>query len=311
MKKFLYIFNYPPEDRDLCALEFKAMFKDSFLEKCYLSDLDYDVNKSVFMKAKIDIWGINKSFELLVKQIELLKKNYPDFKVIYLKNDITHVEYRETLKKCREISWAIDGSVNMNKPQHVIAITKLKDEWICGYYHHGIPSWKKHADKPNTFSNALDIRLARTLINIACSEGEDIKIVDPCCGMATVVLEGLALGLNIEGFDISREISWAARKNLRHYGYNEMLINRVSIHDLKKHYDVAIIDIPYNLYTPITYEEQCKIIKSARKICNKMIMVSYEEMKSEIEEAGFKVIDYCLRKKTEYVKFGRYIYICC
>ncbi len=28
MKKFLYIFNYPPEDRDLCALEFKALFKD-------------------------------------------------------------------------------------------------------------------------------------------------------------------------------------------------------------------------------------------------------------------------------------------
>ena len=27
MEKFLYVFNYPPEDKDLCALEFRAMFK--------------------------------------------------------------------------------------------------------------------------------------------------------------------------------------------------------------------------------------------------------------------------------------------
>ena len=55
MKKFLYVFNYPPEDKDLCALEFRAMFKQEYTSKYYLSNKDYDVNKSVFMKAKIDI----------------------------------------------------------------------------------------------------------------------------------------------------------------------------------------------------------------------------------------------------------------
>ena len=173
-----------------------------------------------------------------------------------------------------------------------------------------VPSWKKHDKKPHTFSNSLDIRLARTLINIAAGDNEKIKIVDPCCGMGTVVLEGLALGLDIEGFDISREISWLARKNLKYFGYDEYLINKVSIHDLQKHYDVAIMDIPYNLYTPITYQEQCQIIQSSRKICDKMIMVTFENMSKEINQAGFLIIDSCLRKKTEYVKFGRYIYVC-
>lgn len=310
MKKFLYVFNYPPEDKDLCALEFRAMFKREYISKYYLSNKDYDVNKSVFMKAKIDIWGINQDFYKLVKQITSLNKCYQDFKIIYLKNEITHVEYEETLQKCKEISWAIEGSVNMSKPQHTIAITKFNNVWLCGYYHHGIPSWKKHDYKPHTFSNSLDIRLARTLVNIAVSDNKEIKIVDPCCGMATVVLEGLALGIDIEGYDISREISWAARKNLRYFGYDESLINRTSIHDLNKHYDVAILDIPYNLYTPITYDEQCKIIESARKICDKMIIVTFEDMTKEINQAGFSIVDSCLRKKTEYVKFGRYIYVC-
>lgn len=120
----------------------------------------------------------------------------------------------------------------------------------------------------------------------------------------------MALGLDIEGNDISREISWSARKNLKYFGYDEYLINRTSIHDLNKYYDVAILDIPYNLYTPITYDEQCKIIASARKICDKMVIVTFEDMTKEIRQAGFSIIDSCLRKKTEYVKFGRYIYVC-
>lgn len=85
MKKFLYVFNYPPEDKDLCALEFRAMFKQEYTSKYYLSNKDYDVNKSVFMKAKIDIWGINQSFCELIRQVASLNKSYQDFKVIYLK----------------------------------------------------------------------------------------------------------------------------------------------------------------------------------------------------------------------------------
>lgn len=310
MKKYLYVFNFPPEDKDLCALEFRALFKDEFKNKYYLTDKDYSVDKSVFVKAKIDIWGIDQDFTKLIDQVKNLHKDYQDFKVIYLKNEITHVEYQESLQRCKDMSWAIEGSVNMSKPMHTIAITKLGKQWLCGYYHHGVPSWKKHDKKPNTFSNSLDIRLARTLVNIAAGDNDQVKIVDPCCGMGTVVLEGIALGLDIEGFDISREISWQARKNLKYFGYDEYLINKVSIHDLEKHYDVAIMDIPYNLYTPITYEEQCRMIKSSRKICDKMIMVTFEDMCKEINQAGFLIIDSCLRKKTEYVKFGRYIYVC-
>ena len=56
----------------------------------------------------------------------------------------------------------------------------------------------KHDDKPNTFSNSLDIRLARTLVNLAAGDNDQVTIVDPCCGMGTVVLEGLALDLDIE-----------------------------------------------------------------------------------------------------------------
>lgn len=310
MKKYLYIFNFPPEEKDLCSLEFQALFKTEYSSKYYLSNQDYSVEQSVFMKAKLDLWASDRDFLKLVEKVGLLKKNYQDFKVIYLKNEITHVDYQESLAKCRDLSWMIDGSVNMAKPKHTIAITKLNDLWLCGYYHHGIPSWKKHDDKPNTFSNSLDIRLARTLVNLASQGKEGVKMVDPCCGMGTVVLEALALNQNIEGYDISREISWQARKNLEYYGYDGYLIKKKKIQELNDHYQAAIIDLPYNLYTPITPEEQYQIIESSRKICDRLVLVTFEKMDQEIQRAGYQIIGKCFRQKGERGKFGRYIYIC-
>lgn len=262
------------------------------------------------MKGKIDIWAISSNFDDLKEEVKRQNHNHQDFKVIYLKNPISHPDYQETLDKCKDISWFIAGSVNMSKPKHTIALTKVNDLWIIGYYHHGVPSWKKYDDKPNTFSNSLDIRLARTLINIAGENDQTKTMIDPCCGMGTVVLEGLALGYSIKGFDISRDISWKARCNLNHFGFDGMLITKDDINKHQGHYDIAIIDIPYNLYTPITYKEQCDIINSARKLCNKLVLVSYEQMDQEIKQAGFEIRNRILRKKTEFVKFGRYIYVC-
>ena len=294
MKQYFYLFNYPPEEYDLCALEFKYLFHEEY-QQCFITNKDIDVNISVFMKGKIDIWAISSNFDDLKEEVKRQNHNYQDFKVIYLKNPISHPNYQETLDKCKDISWFIAGSVNMSKPKHTIALTKVNDLWIIGYYHHGVPSWKKYDDKPNTFSNSLDIRLARTLINIAGENDQTKTMIDPCCGMGTVVLEGLALGYSIKGFDI---------------GFDGMLITKDDINKHQGHYDIAIIDIPYNLYTPITYKEQCDIINSARKLCNKLVLVSYEQMDQEIKQAGFEIRNRILRKKTEFVKFGRYIYVC-
>ena len=190
------------------------------------------------MKGKIDIWAISSNFDDLKEEVKRQNHNHQDFKVIYLKNPISHPDYQETLDKCKDISWFIAGSVNMSKPKHTIALTKVNDLWIIGYYHHGVPSWKKYDDKPNTFSNSLDIRLARTLINIAGENDQTKTMIDPCCGMGTVVLEGLALGYSIKGFDISRDISWKARCNLNHFGFDGMLIKKMILISIK---DIIIL----------------------------------------------------------------------
>ena len=119
MKKYLYVFNYPPEDKELCALEFRTLFKDEFKSKYYLSNKDYSVDKSVFVKAKLDLWGIDADFNKLIEKVAALHKDYQNFKVIYLKNEVTHVDYQESLLRCKDISWGIAGSVNTVSYTHL------------------------------------------------------------------------------------------------------------------------------------------------------------------------------------------------
>jgi hypothetical protein len=310
MKKYLYIFNYPPEQEQLCQLEFKYLFGQKWVGKYYLTNTDIPIDQSAFIKAKVDIFIMHEDLAEGIKELEKQNLYYLDFKVIYLKNSLTYVDYKQSLSWCEEISWAIDGTVHMAKPKHTLAVTKIGSMFIVGYYHHGVPSWKKHDDKPYTFSNSLDIKLARTLINIACENKPGVTIVDPCCGVGTVVLEGLALKQQIEGFDISRDISYQARKNLMHYHYDPHIIKRAGIQELKSVYDVAIIDMPYNLYTPITYEEQCDIIKSARTICRRLVIVTHQDMSDDITKAGFVILDTCRLKKSTHASFTRIIYVC-
>ncbi len=310
MQSYLYQFNYPPAHKELWKLETKYLFNERLMAKELITDKDIPIDCSVFIKAKIKIVAFHQDIE---KALEILKdKNVEceSFKVIYLKNENTHVEYNKTLEVCNLVSKCIKGRIMMKEPDTMIAVTRINNQWYIGYYQHGVPNWKNFANKPYTFSNALDLRLARTVINIACKNNPNITVVDPCCGMGTVVLEGLALGMNIRGYDISREISYKGRLNVEYFGFEPTLIKKSAIADIKEYYDVAIIDIPYNLYAPITYEEQCDILVQARRICKRFILISYDDMSKELVDAGFEIIDYCGVKKTEFTSFERKLYVC-
>lgn len=80
------------------------------------------------------------------------------------------------------------------------------------------------------------------------------------------------------------------------------------MHDIKETFDVCILDIPYGLFSPITREEQINIIKTARRITTKrLVIITFENMDTIIENVGFKIIDKCSVSKNN---FKRYISIC-
>lgn len=156
------------------------------------------------------------------------------------------------------------------------------------------------------YSTALSTRDARAIVNIAVPFPDGLKVIDPCCGIGTVLVEAMSMGIEIEGRDINKRVVWGSRINLRHFGY-EPNVEIGPIEEASEGYDVAIIDMPYNLFTHITGELQQSIITNARRIAKRVIIVTIESMDDKIDEAGLTIIDRAVLKKG---KFERQVLIC-
>lgn len=309
MSEYLYFFNCSHLEQELFEGEFAALFNRENEGNHLLCDIYVPVDNSVYIKDALKIICRHPSLECLLRYLKEENVTYDDYKVVYLKDKGNPCDYQKSLDMTRQVGTAISGCANMNNPKTTIAITFINGEYIVGELSHGQESWKKFLKKPHTFCNGLDLRMCKTLINLATGNNPGVTVVDPCCGMGAVVLEGLNQGVDIVGFDISRTNSYKARLNLEHFGYDGRLIARQAISDLRIRKDVAIIDLPYNLYTPITREEQEEIILSGLKIAPKLILVAHDDYDEWFKSQGIEIRRKMTVKKFDNGKFTRIVYI--
>lgn len=306
MLKYLYIYNYSPHEQDLCEMEFRRIFHENMKTKYYITTQYFDYTRSGYIRGRLNILYEGFNFDEIVQFIEKQEYCYYDFKVVYLKNEITYVPYQESLEKCKRIAFPIAGSVNMHQPQTVFAITKIQEKWYFGIYEsHMI--WNQHHDKPHSYSHSLSLRDARAVVNIAIGNDLSKTVVDPCCGIGTVVLEGLSMNAHIVGFDINRYVAYQARLNLEYYGYDPLLIQRQDMKALKQKYDVCILDIPYGVYSPFTYQQQCELLEKTRELAKELVLISHISMNHELQEIGYYIKDQAMIQKGS---FQRYITYC-
>uniref|UniRef100_UPI0038B618DE TRM11 family SAM-dependent methyltransferase n=1 Tax=Siminovitchia acidinfaciens TaxID=2321395 RepID=UPI0038B618DE len=129
----------------------------------------------------------------------------------------------------------------------------MNGRWIFDEYVKSESVWHRHQQKPHSYSTALNTRVARAVANIAVPEPSGIKAIDPCCGIGTVLVEALSMGIDIVGSDKNPLILDGVRENIAYFGLSGK-VTFTDIRDVTSHYDVAIIDLPYNLCCAITPE---------------------------------------------------------
>ncbi len=302
---YLYQINYPQYEKQICFLEMKALFDDEIKDPLFFHWRDVDEGRSVFIKWKINILYQDDQFERLCQKLRQAQLYYEDFKVQYIKNATNHIDYKETLLICKTLAECMDGSCDMHKPKIIFAITKIHQQWIFGIYHQNNEAWRKHDDKPFTYSYSLSVRDARTCLNILMGQQLHKTLVDPCCGIGTVVLEALSMNINVKGYDINREVVRQAQKNLAYYQYENVIACR-DMHTLEDNFDCAFMDIPYGVYTPITRQQQVDLIMSCRRLCSRALIITFEPMDDVIMKANFKILQ---RVQVSKQRFTRYIYV--
>jgi len=305
--KQLFIYNYirHSDEFDLCKLEMRAFFGFDSPSNVLISPVKIDPSRSPFMKERLEVLYEAETLEQLILHMAQLNVGPNTFKVISL-NDMDidstkKIGHDKRQKVERKIGLAINGEPDLVEPQRVFGVMVLDDKWYFGDYTESEPIWFRHQKKPHSYSTALSTRVARAVANIAVPEPEGVKVIDPCCGIGNVLVEALSMGMNIVGRDINPLIIEPTLENIRYFGLEGQVIAG-PIADIIDHFDVAIIDMPYNIFSKATPEQQRDILLQARRIANRVIVVTIDTIDTIVEEVGFTIVDRGVAKKGLFVR---------
>ncbi|MBK5481510.1 RNA methyltransferase [Peribacillus sp. TH16] len=307
---YIYTFTCSPDERSLCNMEMRSFFGLEASVNILKSNIEIEPSRSPFIKGRVEVMYEGESISEIVEQVKNIHLPYSTFKVLFVKiNDLdkeAKIDYDGQREIEREIGWHIQGNADVRNPDQVFGIVPLGGRWYFGKYVKPEAVWLHHMKKPREYSTALSTRVARAIANIAVPHPDGVKAIDPCCGIGTVLVEALSMGIDIDGRDINPLVTDGSRENIAYFGL-EGDVTTGPISDVTKNYDVAIIDMPYNLYTHATPEDQLSILKHARSFADKVVVVTIDTMDHMIEEAGFEIADRCVAKKGI---FSRQIVLC-
>ena len=309
INKYIYSFSYENPQSELCKLESRYFFNKEEKNKQLFSNIKVAPSNSPFIKSRFDIISFSEDYDTLIKDIKKESICIDGFKVEYLvlNGDIT--EYKERLKKLKDIGWSIEGIPNYYNPIKTYALCYYEGIWCFGILIKDRFAWHQHKQKPHSYSNSISISIAKALVNIAAKANKENKLLDACCGVGTIMLEACFSGNNIEGCDINEKICKNAKENLSHFNYIANVYNS-DIKNISKKYEAAIIDLPYNLFSNATDNDILHIIESTAEITDRIVIVSTSDITNLISNIGFRILDYCTVSKSGKRNFTRKIWVC-
>ncbi|TDG00279.1 TRM11 family SAM-dependent methyltransferase [Paenibacillus piri] len=305
---FLYTYVCHEDERELCRMELRVLFGVEPCARFLLTERAIDPSRSPFVKQRLDVLYSAGSLDELAQQAEALELGAATFKIVYVEAEPA-AAYDERRRIERLLGARIRGRADMRRPQRLFGVAYAAGRWLFGECRNSEAVWLRHNAKPQPYSTALSTRVARAAANIAVPQPQGAKAIDPCCGIGTVLIEALSMGIDMIGRDLNPLAVRGARVNLRHYGYPDDpdAVAVGDIRTLQGSYDAAVVDLPYNLCSVLSQEERLDMLRGARRLARRVLVIATETIDDDLAQAGFFIIDRCDVKKG---RFSRQLMVC-
>jgi tRNA G10 N-methylase Trm11 len=304
--KYIYVINHTLDEEKLCQMEIKYLFNIVVKGKIFISDIWINPSRSPYIRCVLSVQYQAYSLDELVRVIESRKMALSNFKFVRIRIKDGEPGYDAWIESVARIGDVIEGNPGMENPEILLSVMSVDGSWYFGKYERNDNRWMEHKNKPHNSTYSLTSVISRVLVNIAVGRVGECSLVDPCCGVGTVIIEALSMAVQVRGYEINGNIAKQAKANLAYFGYEDV-IEHADMHDIEEHYDVAIIDIPYGLITPYSIDKQMQLIKSARRISDRLVLVSITCMDEALLMVGFSIFDRCQVNKGY---FKRYVTLC-
>lgn len=143
----------------------------------------------------------------------------------------------------RMVADLIEGGPDLTRPARELVVLAAPGRWLLGEsVSRGANRWQGHEQRPHQYSSALPPRIARALVNLVAVPGD--TLIDPCCGVGTVLVEAAEMGVQAVGCEINPRLVEHAAANLGHHGLSAHLAVADG-RDLSGRFDGAVVDLPY------------------------------------------------------------------
>jgi 16S rRNA G966 N2-methylase RsmD len=305
----VYTYACREEELELCRMEQRALFGREASPGGWLaSSRMIEPGRSPFIRQRLFVRKAASSLDELIALADGWSMEGKTFKVRYVETADTGFDYDACRFIERKVGAVIRGKAEMRQPEVVLGVTDTGgDGWLLGELADNPAVWLAHQNKPQSYSTALSTRVARPLVNIALpwpdQELAGKTLLDPCCGMGTVLIEALSMGVDASGSDMNPLAVQGARVNLAYYGYSDA-VKLCDIAQARGAYDAVIADLPYNLCSKSPREEQLAILRHAAALSDRIILVTTEaeELDGLVAEACLLVKDSCRIPKGKLVR---------
>lgn len=304
---YIYRFVCHEQERELCSLEIRQLLQQNPVwhqsSAVIESKLDVSVQRSPYMKYRLQLWLQAESWQQLLQQAEQLQLEQ-SYKVVMLESFVAgesgKIAYDQRRRIEKEVGTAIAGKVDLIEPELLLGIVQWNGAWRLGCYEPHTADWQRHDRKPRQYSTALGTRVARAIVNIAVPRpATNITLLDPCCGIGTVLLEAASQGITACGYDINPLAVVGARENMKAFDYN----CRIAIKDMREldgSYEVAILDLPYNHCSVLPAAERMQMLQALKALCKRAVIVSVEPIEEELRQLGALILDRGVVAKTHF-----------
>ncbi|HID57204.1 TPA: methyltransferase domain-containing protein [Candidatus Poribacteria bacterium] len=183
----------------------------------------------------------------------------------------------------------ISGRPNLSRPKVRFLLAMEEDQVLFGkIFSEASRAWVKLSRKPHTTSSSIPHRLARAMINLSGLK-PPARLIDPCCGAGTILLEGAEMGYEVTGYDLNYKMIKASLKNLAHFGLSGKVI-QADAREIEGEFDLLVTDLPYGINMKATEGLYRELLGNFVNLAPISIIAVARDISGMLKEAGYRSI---------------------
>lgn len=282
---YFYLLSGPEETRELAALELWALSGVEADGVCGVGAVAADVTGAAYVRLCAETVAEGTDLESLAAATEAAAPAWEGFNLHVWQPTPRAAE--RPMDIIVRLANAIPGRPNLDNPRVRLAVVAQADRWRLGRVVSAASGDWREWKPPVDFSAALPPQMARALVNLVAAAGD--TLLDPCCGVGTVVAQAAQRGVRAVGVEISKKLAGRAAQCV-YAAHKGVLIVAGDGRRIGGHFDAAVVDLPYgrsSLVGPGLYRD---LLGNLSGLVQRAAIVAAQPLELLLPAAGFRLL---------------------